>query len=56
MQLLCVQKKIKDVFVYNMKKTGFYGYVHDFGTDYDAILFDHVLDIYKYQMKKHDIK
>ena len=39
-----------------MKKTGFYGYVHDFSIDYDAIATDDILDIHKYLMKKYGIK
>ena len=38
-----------------MKKTGLYGYVYDFGVDYDAIAVDDILDIHKYLMKKHGI-
>ena len=39
----------------NMKKTGFNGYVYDFGVDYDAIAVDDILDIYKYLMKKNNM-
>ena len=39
-----------------MKKTGLNGYAYNFGVDYDAIAADDILDIYKYLMKKHDIK
>ena len=46
----------KEFSVNNMKKTGFYGNVYDFGVDYDAIVVDDLLDIHKYLMKKHDIK
>ena len=39
----------------NMKKTGFNGYVYDFGVDYDAIAVDDILDIHKYLMKKNNM-
>ena len=39
-----------------MKETGLYRYVHDFSVDYKKFSFDHVLDIQKYLMKKHNIK
>ena len=39
-----------------MKKTGFYGYVYDFNVDYDAIAINDILGIYKYLMKKQNIK
>ena len=38
-----------------MKKTGFNGYVYDFGVDYDAIEVDDILDIHKYLMKKNNM-
>ena len=39
-----------------MKNTGLNGYVSDFSVDYDAIVVDDILDIYKYLIKKHDTK
>ena len=45
----------KEFSVDNMKKTRFYGYVHDFSVDYDAIAVDDILDIEKYLMEKHSI-
>ena len=39
-----------------MKKTGLNEYVHYFSADYDAIAVDDIFSIYKYLMKKHDIK
>ena len=36
-----------------MKKTGLYGNVYDFSVDRDAIVVDHILDIYKHLMKKN---
>ena len=36
--------------------TGLFGYLYDFNVDYDVIAFDNILNIYKYLMKKHDIK
>ena len=38
-----------------MKKTGFNGYVYDFGVDYDAIAVDDILDLHKYLMKKNNM-
>ena len=40
----------------NMKNNGLYVYVYDFSVDYDSIDVDDLLVIYKYLMKKHDIK
>ena len=45
----------KDWSVDNMKRTGFNGYVYNFGVDYDAIAVDDTLDIHKYLMKKNMI-
>ena len=50
---LCLGNMSKDLFVDNMKKTGFYGYVFDFSADYDAITADDILEIHNYSMKKH---
>ena len=47
--LLMVQK------FFNMKKTGFTGYVYDFSVDSDAIAVDDILGILKYLMKKNNI-
>ena len=38
-----------------MKKTGFYGYIYDFGVYYDAIVVGDILQIYKHLIKKHGI-
>ena len=38
-----------------MKRPGLYQYVYDFLFDYDNIDADHILDICKYIMKKHDV-
>ena len=38
-----------------MKKTGFYGYVHDFSVDYDAIVVNDILHIQVFY-EKHGIK
>ena len=38
-----------------MKKTGFNGYVYDFGVDYDATDIDDIKDILKYLMNKNNI-
>ena len=34
---LCLENIIKDFSEVNMKKNGLYGYVYDFGVNYDAI-------------------
>ena len=47
----CLGSVSKDVFVDNMKKAEFYGYVYDFSFDYDAIAVNDILD-----KKKHSIK
>ena len=52
---LCLGNISKDRSIDNMKKTGFNGYIYDFGVDYDAIAVDDILDIYKYLMKKNNI-
>ena len=44
---LCL-RKVSNVSVNNMKKTGFYGYICDFSVDYDAIAVDDILDIHKF--------
>ena len=36
-----------------MKKTGLNGFVYDSSVDYDAIVVDDMLDIYKYLIKKN---
>ena len=38
-----------------MKRTGFTGYIYDFGVDYDVIDVDDIKDIHKYLMKKNNI-
>ena len=48
---LCLGTISKDWSTNNMKKkTGFRGYVNDFGVDYDAT--DDIVDIHKYLIKK----
>ena len=37
------------------KKTGFNGYVYDFGVNYDATDIDDIKGIHKYLMKKNNI-
>ena len=37
------------------KKTGFDGYVYDFGIDYDTTDVDDIKDIHMYLMKKNNI-
>ena len=52
---LCLENISKDWAVYNLKRTGFNGYVYDFSVAYDANDVDDILDIHKYLMKKNDI-
>ena len=47
----CLGNISKDWSVYDMKKTGFHGYVYDFSVDY-VIDVDDIKDIHKYSMKK----
>ena len=49
---LCLENISKDWSVDNMKKTRFNGYFFYFSVDYDAVVFDDILDIHKYLMKK----
>ena len=51
----CLGNISKDWWTDNMKKTGFNGYVYDFGVDYDATDINDVKDIHKYLMKKYNI-
>ena len=52
---LCLGTISKDWSQYNMKKTGFIGYIYDFSSDYNYIPVSDILDIHKYLMKKNDI-
>ena len=53
---LCLGNISKD-FTHNaMKKAGLNLYVHDFFVDYNIIDTSNIIDIYKYLMKKHNIK
>ena len=45
----------KDWSQYNMKKTGFNGYIYDFSSDYNVIAVSDILDIHKYLMEKNRI-
>ena len=49
--LLCLGNISKDWSVYNMKKTGFSGYIYDFSVDYNAVAVDDIFDIHNYLMK-----
>ena len=49
---LCLENISKDWSVDNMKITRFNGYFFYFSVDYDAVVFDDILDIHKYLMKK----
>ena len=53
---LCVENISKDFPVDNMKNAGLNGHVHDYSLDYNAIAVEDILDIYKYLMKKDDVK
>ena len=52
---LCLGIIWKDWSVYNLKKTGFNGYIYDFSVDYDSILVSDILEIHKYLIKKNEI-
>ena len=52
---LCLGNISNDWSTDDMKRTGFNGYVYDFGVDYDATDADDIKDIHKYLMKKNDI-
>ena len=52
---LCLGNISKDWSTDNMKKTGFNGYIYDFGVDYDATDNDDIKDIHNYLMKKNNI-
>ena len=45
---LCLGNISKDWSTYNMKKTGFTGYVYDFSADYNAVTLDDIKDIHNY--------
>ena len=45
----------KDWSIDNMKRTGFTGYVYDFGVDYQVIAVDNIKNIHKYLMKKNNM-
>ena len=53
---VCLGNISKDFSVYNMKKMGLYGYVHDFSVDYDVITVGAILGIRKYLVKKSKVK
>ena len=53
---LCLGNISKDFSIDNTKKTRLNGYVYDFSADYDVIVVDDILDIYKYLTKKNNIK
>ena len=52
---LCLGNISKDWSQYNMKKTGFNGYIYDFSTDYNAITVSDIQNIHNYLMKKNGI-
>ena len=52
---ICLGNISKEWSVDNMKRTGFTGYVYDFGVDYSATDVENIKDIHKYLMKKNNI-
>ena len=54
--LICLGNISEEFSVANMKKRGLYGYVYDFSVDYRVIAVDELLPVYKYLMKKENIK
>ena len=46
----------KEFPVDNMKKTGLNNYIYDFSVDFNIFDTSNIIDIYKYLIKKHDIK
>ena len=52
---LCLGNISKVWSIDNMRRTGFTGYMYDFGVKYEATDFDDIKDIHKYLMKKNDI-
>ena len=52
---LCLGNISTDWTVDNMKKTVLNGYVYDFSIDYSNTVFDDILNIHNYVMKKNDI-
>ena len=53
--VLCLGNVSKGFSASNMKKTGLYGTIYDFRTDYGAISVDDILSIHKCLIKKHNI-
>ena len=53
---LCLANISKDFAAINMQKTGFNRSVYEFSVDYNIIDTSNIHNIYKYLMKKHDIK
>ena len=53
---LCLGNISKDFSIDNMKNTGLSVYVYDFSVNYNIIDICNIIDIYKYLMKRHDIK
>ena len=49
---LSLGKIYKDWSVDDMKKTGFTGYIYDFGADYNVVTLDDIKVIHNYLMKK----
>ena len=53
--LLCLGNISKDWSTDYMKRTGFNGYIYDFGVDYDATNVDDIKIIHKHLMKQNGI-
>ena len=51
---LCLGNISKYWSIYNMKRTGFNGYIYDFSVDYEATDVDDIKDTHKYLMKKNN--
>ena len=49
---ICLGNVSKDWSLDNMKRSGFAGYVYDFGIDYDPIAVDDIKSFHKYLMTK----
>ena len=53
---MCFGYISKDFTANNMKNTRWNGYVSDFSVDYNSADVDHIVNVHKNLMKKHDIK
>ena len=53
---MCLRNISKDSTFINMKKTGSNEYVYECSVDYNIVDTSNIINIYRYLMKKHDIK